>query len=227
MEAKRFIAYYRVSTDRQGQSGLGLEAQQAAVTAYVRGVGGVVNGEETEIETGRRVDRPALARALDRCRQDGAILVIAKLDRLARNVHFISGLMVAGVEFLACDYPEANRLTIHIMAAVAEHEAEAISARTSAALGAAKARGQRLGWSIPGRHEEQRRASARGAAAGRDRADSFALALRPVIQQIEAAGIATFAGVAEALNARGIRTARGRRWYPTTVRNVVARCAGD
>jgi DNA invertase Pin-like site-specific DNA recombinase len=140
-----FIAYYRVSTDRQGRSGLGLEAQRAAVGRYLAGIGGILMAEHTEVETGRRNDRPELAKALAACRKHKARLVIAKLDRLSRNVAFIATMMDAGVEFVACDNPHATRLTLHILAAVAEHEREMISARTKAALQAAKARGVRLG----------------------------------------------------------------------------------
>ncbi len=137
------VTYLRVSTDRQGQSGLGLDAQRAAVAAYV--AGRPVLGEFVEVESGRKDDRPQLAAALALCRQRRAVLVIAKLDRLARSVAFISNLMASGVEFVAADMPQANRLTVHILAAVAEHEREMISQRTKAALAAAKARGTRLG----------------------------------------------------------------------------------
>ena len=147
MQAKStgFIAYYRVSTDRQGRSGLGLEAQRAAVVRYLAGIGGILIAEHTEVETGSRNDRPELAKALAACRKHKARLVIAKLDRLSRNVAFIATLMDSGVEFVACDNPHATRLTLHILAAVAEHEREMISARTKAALQAAKVRGVRLG----------------------------------------------------------------------------------
>ena len=139
-----FIAYYRVSTDKQGVSGLGMDAQREAVTSYVRSRGSIV-AEFTEVESGRKSERPQLLAALAECRRRKAVLVIAKLDRLARNVHFISGLMNSDVEFVAVDNPTASRLTIHILAAVAEHEREMISERTKAALAAAKARGIKLG----------------------------------------------------------------------------------
>ena len=139
---RRFVAYYRVSTDRQGKSGLGLDAQQAAVLAFINGNAELVP-EFTEIESGKRVDRPELAKALEVCRRQKAKLVIAKLDRLWRNLAFIATLMKAGVEFVAVDNPHANKLTVHILAAVAQHEREMISERTKAALRAAKARGTR------------------------------------------------------------------------------------
>lgn len=144
--AVEFVAYYRVSTVRQGQSGLGLDAQRASVAAHVAGKsGGLLLAEFQEIESGRKSDRPQLAAALALCKRQKATLVIAKLDRLARNVRFISSLMESGVQFQAVDMPEANRLTVHILAAVAEHEREAISERTRAALAAKKARGETLG----------------------------------------------------------------------------------
>jgi DNA invertase Pin-like site-specific DNA recombinase len=147
MQAKstQFIAYYRVSTDRQGRSGLGLEAQRAAVANYLAANGSGLLAEYTEVETGKRNDRPDVQKALAACRKHKARLVIAKLDRLSRNVAFIAAMMDAGVEFVACDNPHATRLTLHILAAVAEHEREMIASRTKAALQAAKARGVRLG----------------------------------------------------------------------------------
>ena len=127
MAVGRFVAYYRVSTDRQGKSGLGLEAQREAVQSYLNGGSWTLAAEVTEVESGKRNDRPELDRALGLCRLYGATLVVAKLDRLARNVAFISKLMESGVDFVAVDFPQANRLTVHILAAVAEHEAAMIS----------------------------------------------------------------------------------------------------
>ena len=141
----RFAAYYRVSTDRQGRSGLGLDAQRAAVARHAAGAGGAVAAAFEEVESGRRGDRPQLALAMAECRARRAVLLIAKLDRLARDAHFLLGLEKAGVEFVAADMPHANRLTVGIMALVAEEEARATSTRTKAALAAAKARGVRLG----------------------------------------------------------------------------------
>ncbi len=145
----KIIAYYRVSTKQQGESGLGLEGQVATVAAYARGQGAEVLKTYREVESGKRADRPELAKALAHARRSRATLVIAKLDRLARNVHFLSGLMESNVDFIACDNPHANKLTIHILAAVAEDEAKRISERTRAALAAYKARGGRLGAARP------------------------------------------------------------------------------
>src|SRR4051795_11943834 len=145
MAQSKFVAYYRVSTARQGQSGLGLEAQRKAVTDFLDGGDWQLVAEAVEVESGKRSDRPKLQEALRLCRLHGATLIIAKLDRLARNVAFISNLMESGVDFVAVDFPQANRLTVHILAAVAEHEREMIATRTKAALAAAKAHGRRLG----------------------------------------------------------------------------------
>ena len=164
----KLVAYYRVSTRRQARSGLGLEAQQAAVLAFQARSGVEVLTSFTEVETGRRSDRPELAKAIAHAKRAGATLVVAKLDRLARNVAFTSALMESGVDFLACDNPHANRLTIHILAAVAEDEARRISERTKAALAAAKRRGVKLGAARPECRNLTNHARANGAkAAGR------------------------------------------------------------
>jgi DNA invertase Pin-like site-specific DNA recombinase len=217
----RWVSYLRVSTDRQGVSGLGLEAQRKAVADYLNGGRWRLAAEYVEVESGKRSNnRPQLAAALATCKKHKAKLVIAKLDRLARNVHFISGLMDAGVEFVACDMPHASKLTIHILAAVAEHEREAISARTKAALAAAKARGKKLGG--PKLDE----ARIRGRAALRANADRFAANTLPIIKQVQASGVTTLQGIAAALAARGVPTARGGNWTPVQVSNLMRRPAG-
>lgn len=212
-----YVAYFRVSTDRQGRSGLGLEAQREAVQSFIAGRG-VMLAEYTEIESGKKNDRPALSDALALCRQQKATLLIARLDRLARSVAFISNLMDSGVDFVAVDMPEANRLTMHILAAVAEHEREAISIRTKAALQAAKARGIKLG----------NPRAAEAARAARDvimqQADSFAADNGPLIQSLRGQG-QTLDQIAEELNRRNIPTARGGQWHPATVRNILKRLA--
>lgn len=221
----KFIAYYRVSTARQGRSGLGLEAQQQAVRDYLNGGAWELVGEFTEVESGRNDDRAQLKAALAACRAHRATLVIAKLDRLARNVAFVSALMEAGVDFVAADFPQANRLTIHILAAVAEHEARVISERTKAALAAAKARGQKIGGYRPGAEERARAiypAGQRGlqAAAARRAADVL-----PVVEQIRAAGVTSAKGIARELNARGVPSPRGGQWQTTSVQRLLARVA--
>jgi len=216
-----YVTYLRVSTDRQGKSGLGLEAQRKAVADHVAGKGDIA-AEYVEIESGKKNDRPQLARALAEAKRIGAVLLIAKLDRLARNVAFIANLLEAGVEIAAADMPEANRFLLHVMAAVAEHEAQAISDRTRAALVAAKARGVALGWSMPGRAGEQRQAARKGAERNARKADQHAANVLPVIRQIAARG-ASLRQIADELNTRGIKTARGGLWYAATVRNVMAR----
>jgi DNA invertase Pin-like site-specific DNA recombinase len=215
----KFVAYYRVSTDKQGKSGLGLEAQRAAVMAHLNGA--LPTAEFTEVESGRRKDRPQLQAALASCRRHKARLIIAKLDRLSRSVAFISALLEAGVDFVACDMPMANKLTIHILAAVAEHEREMISARTKAALAAAKRRGVRLGSPRP--ELGAAAGCARGASARALMAQRHALEVLPVIAEIKRAGTVTLAGIAAALNERGVASARGGAWSPATVMRVLQR----
>lgn len=221
MAGIEYIAYYRVSTERQGRSGLGLEAQQATVAEYANGRG-VILSEFVEVESGKRNDRPQLAAALAEAKRRRAVLVIAKMDRLARNVAFIANLMEAGVEIHACDVPGSNRFMLHVMAAIAEHERGLISERTKAALAAAKARGRALGWANPVR-SDQADASAAGAAVQRAGADRHAANVLPIIREVQRAGVSTLRGIADALNARGVQTARGGRWYAATVRNVMQR----
>ena len=219
----RFVAYYRVSTDKQGRSGLGLEAQRAAVETHVVAGCGAVIVEFIEVESGRKKDRPQLATALAAARAHRATLVIAKLDRLARNVHFVSGLMESGVEFVAADMPTVNRLTIHILAAVAEEEARMISARTKAALAAAKARGVALGNPNlrAGSPDQARAANAIRSARARARA----VDVLPYLEQARRAGATTLQQLADALDARGVPTpsGRGTRWQPVQVARVQRR----
>jgi DNA invertase Pin-like site-specific DNA recombinase len=222
MATGRFVSYLRVSTDKQGRSGLGLEAQRAAVAGYLDGGRWELVAEHVEIETGKRADRPVLAQALAACRLHRAVLVLAKLDRLARDAHFLLGLQKAGVEFVACDMPTANRLTIGIMALVAEEEARAISARTKAALAAAKARGVRLGGN-PENLTNRAAGNARSGAVRAAKADARAAEILPVIDGIRAAGVTSALGIARALNGRGIPAARGGRWTATQVQRILAR----
>jgi len=220
----KYVSYIRVSTQRQGQSGLGLEAQQASVQAFVQQRGGEVLAEFVEVESGTKADRPQLAAALAEAKRLGAVLLIAKVDRLARNVAFVSTLLESGTEVIACDMPNASRFEWHIRAAIGEEEARAISERTKAALQAAKVRGVALGWAQPQRDAEVHRAAVeKGAASTAAKADSFAERLRPVLQSF-AAG-ASLRDIARELNERGILTPRGKQWQAASVRNVLARLA--
>jgi DNA invertase Pin-like site-specific DNA recombinase len=214
---KTYVAYLRVSTTKQGVDGLGMAAQEQAIQAY----NGTVIARFVEVESGKKKERPELARALAHCRLTGATLIVAKLDRLARNVAFIAALMEAGVDFVACDFPEASPLTLHIMAAVAEHEAKAISARTRAALAQAKARGVKLG--NPNlTHEGRVRGCAAGIRTIREQADSFAARVLPTVKAFQESGT-SLSGTARELNGIGIKTARGKRWTAQAVKNVLLR----
>ena len=220
----RLVAYERVSTARQGRSGLGLEAQRLAIDTFAISRSADVLARFTEIESGRRNDRPELARALDLARLTGATLVIAKLDRLSRNAAFLLTLQASGVRFLACDMPEANDLTVGIMALVAQQEREAISRRTKEALAAAKARGVKLG--NPNGAAALRRAGKGGEALRkvvRTNADAHARALAPVVRTLQTEGHDTLRALAGHLNAAGIQTRRGGRWHISTVRNLLRR----
>ncbi len=206
-----FVAYYRVSTAKQGKSGLGLEAQREAVRSFLNGGSWTLATEFTEVESGKRNDRTELAKALQACRIYGAKLVIAKLDRLSRDAHFLLGLEKAGVDFVAADMPMANRLTVGIMAMVADEERRMISARTKAALAAAKARGKKLG----GNRGTVLSASARkkGRAVQAAKAKERAADLAPVLEEMRRDGMTSLRAIAAALTERGIPTPRGNsRW---------------
>jgi len=220
----RFVAYYRVSTARQGRSDLGLEAQREAVRVFLAGNAGTLADEFTETETGKNDDRPQLTRALDACRLTRAVLVIAKLDRLSRDAHFLLGLEKAGVEFIAADMPNANRLTVRLMAVIAQEEREMISARTKAALAAAKARGTKLGGNRGGPKVDP----ALGTAA-RHRAaeDYYARNIGPIALATWRAEGRTYGRAAAALAARGIRTPRGGKWTRAAVRSLIQRHLGQ
>jgi DNA invertase Pin-like site-specific DNA recombinase len=223
-EKRGYVSYYRVSTARQGRSGLGLEAQRAAVASYIASAGGEVVAEFTEIESGKRADRPEVRRAIDHARRTGSILLVAKLDRLSRDVHFLTGLEKAGVEFVAADMPVANRLTVHIMAAVAQAEREMISKRTREALAAAKARGVKLGG--PNGIEPIRMAgkgTVAALAAVKAGAERRAQDLASTVMAIRAAGATSLQQVADELNRQRIRTARGGSWHAATVRRLELR----
>lgn len=215
--AGKFVSYLRVSTDKQGIRGLGIQAQRAAVLAYLDGGKWQLVAEHVEQESGRNSDRPELAKAIALCKKLKATLVIAKLDRLARNVAFISDLMERKVPFVACDMPNATPFMLHIYAAVAEEEARAISARTRAAMAAAKARGKKFGSPTFAQTRPL------GHAANRKAADKFAANIKPIIAQIRSSGITSLRGVAAALAARGVPTARGGQWNAMQVSNILRR----
>jgi DNA invertase Pin-like site-specific DNA recombinase len=217
MAEGRFVSYLRVSTAKQGQSGLGLDAQRKAVADYLNGGSWKLMAEVVEIESGKRSDRPKLAEALRLCRLHNATLVIAKLDRLSRDAHFLLGLEKAGVDFIAADMPHANRLTVGIMAMVADEERRMISKRTREALAAAKARGVKLGGNrgnLPAVGDKGRAASL---AQRQDKAKSRAADLSPIIAELKASGATSCRQLATKLNERGIPTARGRQWSPMQV----------
>jgi DNA invertase Pin-like site-specific DNA recombinase len=218
------IAYYRVSTLQQGRSGLGIEAQKSAVARFAESEGIEIVAEYTEVETGKGADaldrRPELTTALTRARKAKCPVVVAKLDLLSRDVHFISGLMAHKVAFIVAELGlDADPFMLHLYAALAEKERALISARTKAALAAKKAQGVKLG--------NPRAAETIGRAhdAHRAAADHFAASVLPIVESIRASSITSHAGIAEALNSRGVRTARGGQWYATTVRNLLARSA--
>jgi DNA invertase Pin-like site-specific DNA recombinase len=222
---RNLIAYYRVSSKRQGRSGLGLEAQQSDAAAYARQQGAKVLASYTEVETGKRADRPELAKAIAHAKRARATLVVAKLDRLARNVAFTSKLMDSGVDFVCCDNPHANRLTIHILAAVAEDEARRISERTKAALAAAKRRGTKLGAANPNCRNLTKAARKRGAKAGgiavRQLADEAYEDMRDYFAEMRPAF--SYQQIATVLNLRGDRTRRGKPWSDVAVMRACKR----
>lgn len=230
---KALVSYLRVSTRKQGASGLGLEAQRAAVAEYAKREGLRVVAEYVEVESGKKASRPELAKALNHCRAAKACLVVAKLDRLARNVAFLSALMEAGLDFIALDNEHANKFTLHVLAAVAEQEARATSERTKAALAAAKKRGVLLGSSRPGhwrgmeaqrlagsKRGVRRAAELRTQAARQHNSLAVAEALR-----MRRAGM-SWLDVAAELNARGLVTRRGNAWSKSSVFMAVKAAAG-
>lgn len=220
MGPKSYVAYYRVSTKAQGASGLGLDAQRDSVERYVAGMSGHLIASFEEIESGKRVDRVNLRAALELCRTAKATLVIAKLDRLARNVSFISRLLDARVEFIAADMPSANRLTIHIVAAIAEYEREQISERVKGALRAAIARGTAVG------NPEARQIQPKAVAAAQRDADYYARRMAPILSAHQAGGSLPLARLAQQLEQLGYETPRGHhRWSAMTVRNLKGRIA--
>jgi DNA invertase Pin-like site-specific DNA recombinase len=216
------VAYYRVSTARQGKSGLDIEAQRAAVQRFAEAEGIEVFAEHIEVETGKGADalerRPELAAALAQARKAKCPVLVAKLDRLSRDVHFISGLMAHRVPFIVAELgADVDPFLLHIYSALAQKERALISARTKAALAAKKAQGVKLG------NPRAAETVGRAHAAARAAADQFAANVLPIVREIQASGLSTLRDIAKALNARGVRTARGGQWHSTTVRNLLLR----
>lgn len=229
---KQFVSYLRVSTRAQGASGLGLAAQKQSVDMYARSTGGKIVREFVEVESGGKtnLERPELAAALNYAKRAGAVLVVAKLDRLARNIHFLSGLMESGVDFVAVDNPNANRLTIHILCAVAQWEREAISTRTKEALARAKAQGKLLGSARPGHWEGREDARLAGGLKGLKKAHKMISEkarteyadLLPIIQKLRQQG-KSLADIAVAMNNAGHTTRTGKQFHASQISNILRR----
>jgi DNA invertase Pin-like site-specific DNA recombinase len=228
---RQFVAYMRVSTDKQGRSGLGLEAQDAAIRAYLKPEDRLLLPPFVETESGRKADRPKLTEALAKCWKTGATLLVAKLDRLSRNVVFLRTLIDSGVDVVFCDLPHIpagamGRFLLTQMASVAELEAGLVSERTKAALAAAKARGVKLGGDRgyrPASAPDWSKGVPAASAARSQRADHAAHALVPVIEDIRQEGASSLGSIAAALNERGVSSPRGGLWTATAVRRVLAR----
>lgn len=220
----KFVGYIRVSTAKQGVSGLGIEAQRKAIADYLNGGKWELLAEFVEVESGKRNDRPELHKAIRHCKLTGASLVIARLDRLARNAHFLLGLQNSGVKFVAVDMPDANDMTVGIMAVIAQGEAKAISNRTKAALAAARARGKKLG--NPDNLNKDAAAKGRvlGVQARKEKADRFAAETLPMVKGYLEQGF-SLNQIARELNKANILTARGKvgNWTPTAVKNILGR----
>jgi DNA invertase Pin-like site-specific DNA recombinase len=221
MARGKFVAYYRVSTQAQGRSGLGLDAQRQAVQDYLKGGRWRLIGEHLEVESGKQNDRPELLKALAACRIHGAALIVAKLDRLSRNAAFLLTLRDSGVDFIAADMPEANRLTVGVLAIIAEHEREAISARTKAALDAARRRGMQLGNPTHLNRSARRLGTMASASVRRARAAQRATDLAPIIAELRQSGAASLRALAHGLNGQGVPASRGGVWTAAQVRRLL------
>ena len=224
MDHGKIIAYYRVSTRKQGESGLGLEGQKVAIESYAKQKNSKILAAYTEVESGKIADRQELNKALAHARRSKATLVVAKLDRLARNVAFLSKLMESGVDFVACDNPVANRLTIHILAAVAEDEARRISERTKAALAAYKARGGKLGASLPQCQtltlEARKRGATHAGVVSHHQAKEAYRDIEPLLRELSQRGLSLRA-MAREMNEMGHTTRRGKPWNHVQVRRIL------
>jgi DNA invertase Pin-like site-specific DNA recombinase len=215
----QFVVYLRVSTAKQGHDGNGIDAQRQTCFDYLNGGGWKVEAEFIEVESGKKNDRPQLLAALELCRKEKATLLVAKLDRLARNVAFVSKLMESGVDFVAADMPMANKLTIHIIAAMAEYERDQISERTKKALAVVKARGTVLG------NPRLGEAAIRGNEVKMANAALFAENTYPIIERVRSFGITSLRGIANELTERKVATPSGRstKWHPQQVKLIIQR----
>lgn len=222
MAQGKFISYLRVSTDKQGISGHGIEAQRTAIASYLNGGQWELLQEYTEVESGKKDDRPKLQEALRLCKLTGATLIIAKLDRLSRDPDFIGMMMKSDVDFIACDMPTANKVTIRFMSAIAEHEREMISQRTKVALEAAKTRGIKLGKPENATAEGRTKGNLASRKARQEKADSFASGVLPIISECHGMSLRM---IAAELNSRNILTARGLTgsWTANGVKKVLDR----
>lgn len=221
----KYVAYFRVSTDRQGESGLGIEAQRQTVEDHLNGGDWELVAEYTEVESGRKQmrKRPQLKKALDYCKANGCTLIAARVDRITRNLAFLSNVLESGVDVIFCNIPQLanpaqNKLILHIMASIAEYEGAVISERTKDALAAAKRRGVKLGSRDP------KTASDVAAAARATEADTFAKSVGPIIVELQKYGCTTLNEIGKGLKARGIKTSRGKfEWHASAVKNVIQR----
>jgi len=217
----KYVAYFRVSTRKQGESGLGLEAQRKMVTDFVTMNGGEILAEFTEVESGKRDDRPELMKAMNHASLVGGRILVGKLDRLSRDLHFITSLQKSRVDFVVSDMPGCDSFTINIYGALAQRERELISSRTKAGLAAAKANGVKLGTNNL-RPELVRDASAKGVQARQQNADEFAVRVKPVIEAMREQG-KSLNSVAAELDNLGVKTSRGCKWTATAVKNAIGR----
>lgn len=214
---KKYIALFRVSTDKQGVDGYGMDSQRQIVRRFVESQHGILEKEFSEVVSGRKTDeeRPQLAAALDYAKKNKATLVIAKLDRLGRNAEFLLSLQNSGIDFICCDCPNADKFTVSLFAILAQRERELISERTRLGLASAKRRGIRLGTRNPERQVAAMISANKAAKV------EFAAKVFPIIQEIKSAGVQTLEGICKCLNARGVATRTGKNWYPATVRNIL------
>ena len=211
-----YVAYYRVSTQDQGKDGYGIQDQESVVKRYVGNNELIASFKETE--SGSKSDRPELLKALALCKKEKATLVIARLDRLARNLYFVAKLQNSKIDFVCCDIPDANKFTIQLLAAVAEQYLDTLRKNTKAALAIAKKNGVQLG-----NPKNLKQASIKGNKVKQQQADQFANKINEIIKSIRAAGLNTFQDISVALNNRGIKTYNDGAWYPTTVKNIIER----